>query len=220
MEIANATAAASQANARASGNDAGILTSDFETFLTMLTTQMQNQDPLEPMKSDELSVQLATFSGVEQQVRTNDLLGNLGLQLGAMSLGQLAGWVGMEARSLAPLTYDGAPLTVPVKAASLADQAAVIVRNDAGQEVSRAPIPVGQTSYTWDGLASNGTGLPHGAYTFEVESSRNGDVVATNRVETYARVTEVRNDAGSTTLVLEGGSTISADEVTALREAI
>ena len=50
------------------------ISSDFETFLRMLTVQMQNQDPLNPIQSSDFAVQLATFSGVEQQVRTNDLL--------------------------------------------------------------------------------------------------------------------------------------------------
>jgi flagellar basal-body rod modification protein FlgD len=53
------------------------LTSDFETFLRMLTVQMKNQDPLNPIESSDFAVQLATFSGVEQQVKTNDLLTKL-----------------------------------------------------------------------------------------------------------------------------------------------
>lgn len=80
----------------ASAKDA--INSDFETFLIMLTTQMQNQDPLNPIDSSDFAVQLATFSSVEQQVKTNDLLTSLGQQFELMGLSQLAGWVGMEAR--------------------------------------------------------------------------------------------------------------------------
>ena len=56
------------------------VSSDFETFLKMLTVQMQNQDPLNPVDSSDYAIQLATFSGVEQQVKTNDLLASLGQQ--------------------------------------------------------------------------------------------------------------------------------------------
>ncbi len=49
------------------------VTSDYETFLRMLTTQLQNQDPMNPMESDDFAMQLATFSGVEQQVKTNEI---------------------------------------------------------------------------------------------------------------------------------------------------
>lgn len=58
-------------------SSSGALTSDFDTFLRMLTVQMQNQDPLDPVDSADYAVQLATFSGVEQQVRTNELLTEL-----------------------------------------------------------------------------------------------------------------------------------------------
>lgn len=65
--------------------NATALSSDFETFLKMLTVQMQNQDPLNPIDSTEYAMQLATFSSVEQQVLTNDLLrqmmGGQGAQL-------------------------------------------------------------------------------------------------------------------------------------------
>ena len=78
------------------------ISADFETFLKMLTVQMQNQDPLNPIDSADYAVQLATFSGVEQQVQTNDLLKGLAASLGAAGLSEMAGWVGMEARTAAP----------------------------------------------------------------------------------------------------------------------
>lgn len=65
-----------------SAQTATAIASDFETFLRMLTTQLENQDPLEPVASQDLAVQLATFSGVEQQTQTNSLLEDLGSQMG------------------------------------------------------------------------------------------------------------------------------------------
>ncbi|MEM9127629.1 MAG: flagellar hook capping FlgD N-terminal domain-containing protein, partial [Pseudomonadota bacterium] len=61
---------------------ANALTSDFETFLLMLTAQARNQDPLEPLDSSQYASQLAQFSMVEQQVQTNDLLSSLSNALG------------------------------------------------------------------------------------------------------------------------------------------
>ena len=69
---AQATAAAAAANEPTNGSAA--LASDFETFLTMLSVQMQNQDPLNPTDSTEFASQLAQFSTVEQQTLTNTLL--------------------------------------------------------------------------------------------------------------------------------------------------
>ena len=53
------------------------LASNFETFLTLLTTQMKNQDPLSPMDSNQFTAQLTQMAGVEQQLLTNDLLTSL-----------------------------------------------------------------------------------------------------------------------------------------------
>ena len=83
MEINPATqqAAGNAAATASSASPDSVISSDFETFLKMLTTQLQNQDPLDPVKSEDFAVQLATFSGVEQQVLTNDLLESLGAQM-------------------------------------------------------------------------------------------------------------------------------------------
>src|SRR5690606_25523957 len=89
-----------------------LIDSDFETFLVMLTTQMQNQDPLNPIQSSDYAAQLATFSGVEQQVKTNTLLESLSTQLGLSGMAQMAAWVGMEARVTAPVLFEGTPLTL------------------------------------------------------------------------------------------------------------
>ena len=84
-----------------------LISSDFNTFLKMLTTQLKNQDPLNPMDNSEYAVQLATFSGVEQQVKTNTLLESLGTQLGLSGLSTYAGWVGKDARADMPVWYSG-----------------------------------------------------------------------------------------------------------------
>ena len=77
---------------------APVLNSDFETFLKMLTTQMQNQDPLNPVDSTEFATQLAMFTSVEQQVLTNDRLLSIQETLLGNELGQAADWVGKLAR--------------------------------------------------------------------------------------------------------------------------
>ena len=118
------------------------LSSDFETFLKMLTTQMENQDPLNPVESAEFAMQLATFSGVEQQIRTNGLLADMVSGLGASGLSQLAGWVGMEARVNSPVVFDGAPITLAPEPDPASDAAFLVVRDATGGVVSREAIPL------------------------------------------------------------------------------
>src|SRR6478735_928261 len=76
---AAAVASANKANGKAtSAQEAGgQLNADFNFFLKMLTTQLTNQDPSEPMDTSQMSQQIATFSGVEQQVQTNSRLDKL-----------------------------------------------------------------------------------------------------------------------------------------------
>ncbi len=197
----------------------GVISSDFNTFLRMLTVQMQNQDPLDPIDSADYAVQLATFSGVEQQVKTNELLGALSGQLALSGLSEMASWVGREVRAAMPARFDGAPITLSPNPVATADAAELIVRDAGGREVSRSRIPVSAEPIEWAGVGADGTPMAPGLYRFEVVSLSAGQVLRTDPAEVYAKVTEVRAEGGKTVLVLEGGVTVASDAVTAMRQA-
>ena len=184
----------------------------------MLTTQLENQDPLNPMESQDFAVQLATFSGVEQQVLTNDLLENLSGTLGASDLSQLADWVGMEARVEAPVAFDGTPVDISVAPDAGSDRAVLIVRNAQGQEVSRQDVPVDGGTFAWVGMSEYGQPLNSGRYTLELQSMAQGAVSSTQPVAHYARVTEARQGQTGVELVIDGGGVVPSGSVTALRE--
>ncbi len=206
------------------GTDKGVapekrpaLNSDFETFLTMLTAQLQNQDPLNPIDSTDYAVQLATFSSVEQQVKTNQLLGKLADQMGSTGLGRLSGWIGMEARVAAPAAFHGSPLTVYPTVEKGADSAVLVVKDASGTEVSRQPIDPAGGPVDWAGVDSNGQPFADGIYQFLVESRKNGSVSTTSPAETYATVREVRAGTEGSEIVLDSGAIVPADQVRALR---
>lgn len=193
------------------------LTSDFETFLLMLTTQLENQDPLNPIESQDFAVQLATFSGVEQQVRTNDLLEGLVGGLGATGLSQLAGWVGMEARVKAPVVFDGAPVDLSIDPDPGSDAAQLIVTDTFGREVARHDVPMGVEQIEWVGVGPNGQPLPPGTYSLQLASSNQGEVTSTKEVSQYTRILEARQALDGIDLVISGGTVVSSDSVTGLR---
>lgn len=208
----------SQTNATDTGS-ATQISADFETFLQMLTAQLENQDPLNPLESTEFAEQLATFSGVEQQVLTNDLLKDLNSQMSTSGMADMAGWVGMEARAIAPVYYDGTrSVTLSPNPLAVADQAQLVVRDQYGSEVQRMEIPVTGENYEWDGRDAGGTPLPLGTYSFEITSFSQGEELSTDPVEVYQRVDEIRTDGQGTILLLQGGSQILTDTVTALRD--
>lgn len=193
------------------------ISSDFETFLKMLTAQMQNQDPLNPIDSQDFAVQLATFSGVEQQVQTNQLLQGLETQMGLMGMAQMAGWVGMEARVSAAGYFDGAPITLSPVPAFGADRVELIVKDVAGIEVERRNIPLSAESFSWDGFRLDGTHYPNGLYTFELANYAGTQHIADTPVELYARIIEVKSQPEGVVVTLEGGAEAHVSAVTALR---
>lgn len=193
------------------------ITSDYTTFLRMLTTQLQNQDPLNPIESSDYAVQLATFSGVEQQTRTNQLLEALGGQFNILGMSQMAGWVGQQARTDAAVTWSGAPVMLSPNPVAGADRATVVVKDSRGTVVARQDIPASTNAYEWTGMGIDGVPLAHGRYTLELESYRGEDMLARTPMEHYARIIEARGGATGTRLVLEGGIEVPADRITALR---
>jgi len=193
------------------------ITSDYNTFLKMLTTQMQNQDPTNPIDSADYAVQLATFSGVEQQTRTNELLEKMNGQFGMLGMAQLAGWVGQEARASVPVYLDDAPITLSPEPAATADRAVLVVRDSAGALVSREDLPLSSDPYQWLGADSKGDPLPNGLYSLTLESYAGENLVSTTPVESYARILEAQSGPLGTTLLLAGGVKVPASEVTALR---
>lgn len=218
MDIPTTTqpSAAAPPSTTASGRK---ISSDFDTFLKMLTTQIQNQDPLNPMESTEFAVQLATFSGVEQQTRTNQMLEQLSGQLGVMNMAQLAGWIGMEARVAAPAQFGGFPIALDVSPEAVADRAVLVVTDAAGHEVMRQQTPVSGGLQQWEGRDTLGGMLPHGRYSFSVESFSGQTLIKSAPVETYQIVREARAGAGGQIdIVFDGGVTAASASVAALRQ--
>ncbi|UWQ91315.1 flagellar hook assembly protein FlgD [Rhodobacteraceae bacterium M382] len=196
------------------------LTSDFETFLKMLTAQARYQDPLEPIDSTEYAAQLAQFSMVEQQVKTNDSLTSLVGSIGTSQFSAMSNWVGMEARAAMPGHFDGSPITISPNPAAVSDSVELVVTDSSGAEVQRLPLPVSAEPYHWDGLNSSGAAFPSGNYSFTVESRQGGDVILTEPAQIYARVQEAQIQNGEVILILPGGQAILSSAVTALREPV
>ncbi len=208
---------AGQTAGQSTQGQSGKITSDFDTFLRMLTVQMQNQDPLNPIDSADYAVQLATFSGVEQQVRTNQLLTDMQGRFQQMDIAEMASWIGQDARSPAPVWFDGGPVSLSPTPANGADRAVLVIRDSRGMLVSREDIPPRTAAYQWFGADMAGNPLPPGAYAVSLESLQGDRIIDTSPVEHYARVVEVRSTPQGPSLVLASGVEVASSAVTALR---
>ncbi|MFN3824075.1 MAG: flagellar hook capping FlgD N-terminal domain-containing protein [Pseudorhodobacter sp.] len=195
------------------------ISSDFDTFLKMLTTQIQNQDPLNPIESSDFAVQLATFSGVEQQTRTNQLLEGLESRFTLLGMAQLAAWVGQEARHSGPVAFDGAPVSVVVDRNPRADRTVLVVANASGTVVGREDLDPAGGEFDWEGISITGAPLPKGTYRFTLEHYRGEEFLGTGVVQSYGRIREAQGGPAGNRLILEGGTVLDASEITALRLA-
>jgi len=220
MEISSTqTNTTTQTSTLPAATSGSAISSDFETFLKMLTVQMQNQDPLNPVDSSDYAVQLATFSNVEQQVQTNDLLKELKSQLGLSGIAQMADWVGKEARAVAPAYLDGSPVTLLPSPATIATEIDIVVRDTSGLEVARFTAPASDEAVEWAGVTNDGYPFPSGLYTFDVESYDGDTLLETSQAAVYGTVREVqKNTEGETYVVFEGGTLVPSSDVSAIRD--
>jgi flagellar basal-body rod modification protein FlgD len=180
----SAASSAAATSALASSQIAG----NFQSFLTLLTTQLQNQNPLDPLDTNQFTQQLVEFAGVQQQLNTNDSLATLvSLQQTAQST-QALSFVGKTAvvnGSTAPLTDSqaGWELSVPTNST-----ATITIANSTGQTVysgSYAMTAGNGQSFVWNGLGNDGTQYPDGSYTLTaVAKDASGNPVAvTTQIE-------------------------------------
>ncbi|PKP85422.1 MAG: hypothetical protein CVT80_02595, partial [Alphaproteobacteria bacterium HGW-Alphaproteobacteria-2] len=194
------------------------ITSDFDTFLKLLTTQIRNQDPLNPVSAEDFATQLATFSGVEQQVRGNELLEGIAARLGGDEITQLAAWVGLEVRAPVSAKFSGAPVTVHLPPHDAAEGVQLAVLDAAGARVETRALPPGGSTAVWPGTTATGATAPEGFYRFELELLRDGQVVAALPAEVFTPVREARTGPEGALLLLAGGEALSPAAVTALRQ--
>jgi len=185
-------------------------------FLTMLTAQMRNQDPLNPLDNAELTSQLAQISTVSGISQLNTTMQWLGYSLGSLQATQAATLIGRKVMlsgddlTLADGKAEGGyVLSIPVEKAEL------VIKNADGVEVARRSldkVDAGVHRFTWDGKDGKGNTLPDGEYKFEVQVGEGAQVGAAPPL-TVSEITSVRPSAGATTVVDAKGNVVNLSDV-------
>ncbi len=200
------------------------LAGNFDTFLTLLTTQLQNQDPLSPMDSNQFTQQLVMFSQVEQQINTNDNLQSLI----ALDLSQTANSaVNYIGRSVVMTNGEGSlesstdsdgnttkSCDWTYNLASAAAGTTLTVKDASGKVVytSSGSTSAGNNDFSWDGKDSNGNTLPDGKYTLSVSATASDGSAITTTLASKAIVTAV-DMAGTTPMLVLGSMEIPLSDV-------
>ena len=193
------------------------LASDFETFLKLLTTQLQNQDPSKPLDSTEFVAQLASFSAVEQQINTNTKLDELISRINYGNTSDLSSWLGANVKSEANANFSGSPIDVFYKVPDAATYADLVVYDTSGKEIARQSVDIAGSQTSWTGLDAASSPYPDGSYRFKIESFENNKSTGLQLAQTFSPVVEARIDGNSTQLIFADGTKMAASEVQAVR---
>lgn len=204
--VSDVTFQDAQASAQKTNTSTAKLADDFNQFLTLLTTQLQNQDPLSPMDTTEFTNQLVAFSGVEQQINTNQKLDDLvALQLSGEFSSSL-NYVGLNVNYLSnEFAYDGTSANrIAYALDGEAVSSKVSIYNEGGELVYQAngSTNSGSNEMFWDGTMSNGLKAPAGTYDVKIDAVDKDGVAVTSTTVVSGKVKGVESQGGQVFLVV------------------
>ncbi len=215
MAVNALSTAAPAAAPTVSGNSLKKLSADFDSFLTLLTTQLQNQDPLEPMDSSDFTSQLVQFSSVEQEIQSNKNLETMISLLGGSNASAAFNYIGREvtiAGGQGNLVNGEAKWTYEVDPS--AASSAITITDENGKAVYTADgkIGAGLQAFIWDGKNKNGDPLPEGLYKLNVSALTSDKRSVNTRVLSTGTVTGV-DTTGTQPLLVIGNIKTGLDTI-------
>ena len=191
--------------------DAGAeLSGNFDTFLKILTAQIQNQDPLQPMDSTQFTQQLVQFSGVEQQIKTNTSLDSLIKASQSAAGASLSGYLGQQVEinsAGAEFSGDGdtvhwkytLPSDATTSTVTVQDAAGHVLYSEAGEKTA------GSHDFVWDGTLLKGGKAADGPYWISVVAGDANNKAITPTQSVIATVTGVDMSYGEPALTTTSG---------------
>jgi flagellar basal-body rod modification protein FlgD len=201
--ITSATTATSAASTASKG-----LANNFDTFLKLLTVQMQNQDPLSPLDTNEFTQQLVSFTGVEQSIQQNKNLETLISEMRGQTLTSAASYIGQDVTvdtDLAKLaTNSNARWNYALESDALSNTLAVTTEGGNILATFKGETKRGTHNFNWDGTLPNGTKAAAGTYRLVpvAKASDSSDVTAS--VQLTGRVDAVESGPSGTKLSVAG----------------
>lgn len=213
-------AVSSTSNTTATTNSATTVTggasiaNNFDQFLTLLTTQLRNQSPLDPLDTNEFTAQLVQFAGVEQQLKTNETLTSL---LSLNSAGTATSAVGFIGSTI---TADGATTRLENDKAEWqvnvprGGAATITIKDSKGSVVQTLTksLVAGDQTYKWDGTTSTAQKAPAGEYTITIDAKDTAGAVMTATTKISGVVDGV-DFTGSIPTLKIGAISVPIDEV-------
>lgn len=200
MTTINTAFTPQQAASAAAATSQPAIGEEFNTFLRLLTAQMRNQDPLAPLDSTQFVEQLATFSSLEQQVRSNSSLETIATMMNDMT-GLLASqWLGQEVSIEAPkIPYLGSSVKFSVEAPEGTERSILTIKDANGSMVWSEELAPGSGVHSWNGqLASGLTATSGQLYNFSITNyGANNALTGNVSPRLITTVTSISSEGGS-----------------------
>ncbi|MFQ5625752.1 MAG: flagellar hook assembly protein FlgD [Methyloligellaceae bacterium] len=215
----NPFSALSNLGSGSASTDRPTIADNFDTFLTLLTTQLRNQNPLDPLNTNEFTQQLVQFTEVEQTVKQNDNLEKLIQLSAANAITNVVGFLGGEVTlsgETAELKNGTAAWNYEIDGA--ADNATLTVLDANGVPVftTSGPAPSGKSTFLWDGRTAAGTIAPDGKYTLSI-SALGSNGTALNVTTEIVGIVDGINFNGVEPVLLIGGREVKLEEIRSVK---
>ncbi len=194
------------------------LSGNFSTFLTLLTTQLKNQDPTSPMDSNQFTQQLVMYSQVEQQIQSNTNLKTLISQGNSSAASMTNSYLGKKVsvtNGQASLASGSANWSYNLATATATTQ--LTVTNESGKVVytGAGATTAGNNNFAWDGKDNNGNALADGAYKLTVTANDAAGNTVSSSVASAGTVTQIDMTSGIPQLVI-GNMEVSLADIAAV----
>lgn len=202
------------------GADRTTISSNFNTFLTLLTTQLKNQDPLAPTDTNTFTQQLVQYSQVEQQMKTNDKLDNISKLQGNLKINSALGMIGGDVKFVGDkFTANGGTTEIDYYLPQDATEMNILIQDENGNTVYKtaAETAKGDHVFHWDGKLSDGTMAPEGNYKVVVTGKDTSGSGLKGYTTLWSQVMKVHATDKDLVLELQDGSLISYDDVSDIR---
>lgn len=199
------------------------LSDTYDNFLVLLTTQLQYQDPLQPMDSAQFTNQLVLYSQVEQQISQNEKLDTMILQQGASHALTSLSFIGLEAEmDVAEFDYEADPVTFNYILPEDAAEGATLRITDATGKVvavADAETDAGRHEFVWNGKNKEGENVRPGTYRIEVSATGLDESALRVPTTMYGTVSGIEAVGGETFLII-GDQKIPVYQIRSAREPI
>ncbi len=197
------TVPTSSSSSSSSSSAASSASNAYNTFLKLLTSQLQHQDPLNPTNTDTFTSEMIQLSGVEQQLATNNTLSTMATELGSITAANGLGYIGKTVTAsgdTTPLQNGAAKWTYTLN--STATDVKLAVEDSGGNTVSTATgdPSSGTHSFSWNGTSSSGSAVTSGDYTLKVTATDSSGNTVTTSTAIVGTVTGVDTSNGTTAL--------------------